>query len=374
MALKVEYKDMVSVAFHVRNKCIKLKQCLSLFDSGSPTCFVKQSLVPFIITSKTFASRYNGIGNNKLSTYGTIFCDIEYRGKIYGQYFYILPDTEAIVPLLIGRDLMEKMNIHLCQIENIKSYAKNEMLHLNKSNKENIISDKITDALKSYDLLKRPFQKKTEVPNQINSSDKPFDDNFKHELCIGAIDFENRENLKDIEQVILLIDTEETDEKFNINTELSITEAEAIKSIIQDDYVNKIGNKRIRTFSMEIKLIDGKPMHSSPRRLSYGEKQEVQKTIDKLIDEGIIQPSNSPYASPIVLVRKNGKLRMCVDYRPVNKMTVRDNFPLPLIEDCLEYFSGKKYFSTLDLKNGFHQVPMHKDSVPITSCDSNGTV
>lgn len=58
---------------------------------------------------------------------------------------------------------------------------------------------------------------------------------------------------------------------------------------------------------------------------------------------------------------------MCVDYRALNKITVRDRFPLPVIEDCLEYLGGKKYFSTLDLKSGFHQVPMHGDSIPLTS-------
>lgn len=58
---------------------------------------------------------------------------------------------------------------------------------------------------------------------------------------------------------------------------------------------------------------------------------------------------------------------MCVDYRTLNKLTIRDNFPLPLIEDCLEYLSGKKYFSLLDLKSGFHQVPVDEDSIKFTS-------
>lgn len=58
---------------------------------------------------------------------------------------------------------------------------------------------------------------------------------------------------------------------------------------------------------------------------------------------------------------------MCVDYRALNKLTLRDHFPLPLIEDCLEYLGDKKYFIVLDLKNGFHQVPMHPDSVPLTA-------
>lgn len=83
--------------------------------------------------------------------------------------------------------------------------------------------------------------------------------------------------------------------------------------------------------------------------------------------EGIIRPSESPYASLIVLVRKGGKIRMYIDYPAVNKVIERDRFPLPLLEDCLEYFSGKKYFTILDMKKGFHQALMHKDSLPITA-------
>lgn len=70
----------------------------------------------------------------------------------------------------------------------------------------------------------------------------------------------------------------------------------------------------------------------------------------------------------LVLVRKkNGEVRMCIDYRPLNKITVRDNFPLPLIETCLEHLSNKRLFTLLDLKSGFHQVRMHDDSIKYTS-------
>lgn len=269
LALRIKYKDLVSVAFCVRNKCIKVNQCLSLFDSGSPTCFVKQSMVPFIITSETFESKFSGLGKNKLSTFGTILCKIDFNGETYDHFFYILPDSEAIVPLLIGRDLMRKMGIDLYQIKHAKKkmFSKNELLNLNKTIKERNISEATTDALKSFHLFKHPVQNKTEVP--INLSNVKIS-NLENDLCIGAIDFENKDTMKEIEQVILLIDTEETESKMNINTQLSVAQAEALQSIIQDEYLNKIGDRRIRTFSMEIKLIDNKPMHSSPRRLSYG--------------------------------------------------------------------------------------------------------
>nr|XP_022902992.1 uncharacterized protein LOC111415500 [Onthophagus taurus] len=86
----------------------------------------------------------------------------------------------------------------------------------------------------------------------------------------------------------------------------------------------------------ELKLIvkDSNPFHYQPRRLSFCEKSKVRQILDDLLRDNIIQPSNSEYASPIVLVRKkNGEIRMCIDYRQLNKILSRDNHPLPLIED-----------------------------------------
>lgn len=134
-ALQIKYRDMVSVAFRVRNKCIKVSNCDSLFDSGSPTCFVKQSLVPFIIESEPFKSKYSGMGSNKLNIYGTIECYLEYKDELFKHFFYIIPDSEAIVPLLIGRDLMGKMRIQLCQLNEKISYSNENLKLLHNKNK-----------------------------------------------------------------------------------------------------------------------------------------------------------------------------------------------------------------------------------------------
>lgn len=121
-------------------------------------------------------------------------------------------------------------------------------------------------------------------------------------------------------------------------------------------------------YQMKIHLTTDIPFHCPPRRLSYSERGDVQSIVDDLQKEGIIRPSNSPYASAIVLVRKkNGKIRMCIDYRALNKITVRDNYPLPLIDDCIEFLENKNVFSILDLKSGFHQVQMSPESIPYTS-------
>ena len=119
---------------------------------------------------------------------------------------------------------------------------------------------------------------------------------------------------------------------------------------------------------MKIRLTTDSPIYCQPRRLSYREKEEVTKNVDELLEKGIIRPSYSPYASPLVLVKKKtGELRMCIDYRSLNRITVRDNFPLPLIEDCLEYLDRKNCFSLLDLRNSFHQVNMDPESIQYTA-------
>ena len=95
---------------------------------------------------------------------------------------------------------------------------------------------------------------------------------------------------------------------------------------------------------------------------------EITIELDKLMHQGIIEPSMSPWASPLVPIRKkNGKLRICVDFRAVNNVTRKDSFPLPCIADAINNFSFSKYFSSLDLLSGYHQIPLRAASKEITA-------
>ena len=83
---------------------------------------------------------------------------------------------------------------------------------------------------------------------------------------------------------------------------------------------------------------------------------------------GVIQPSNSPWASPVVLVRKkDGSHRFCVDYRDVNAVTKKDKFPLPRVDDLLDQLGEAQYFSTLDVASGYWQIRVHPESQPKTA-------
>ena len=108
-----------------------------------------------------------------------------------------------------------------------------------------------------------------------------------------------------------------------------------------------------------ITLTTDTPVAQPYRRIPPYQLQEVRDHLDTLLRQDIIRPSASPYASPIVIVKKkSGAIRLCVDYRKLNAITVKDAFPLPRMEECIDALSGAKVFSTLDLASGYHQVLM----------------
>ncbi|CAL9221332.1 unnamed protein product [Arabidopsis halleri] len=110
----------------------------------------------------------------------------------------------------------------------------------------------------------------------------------------------------------------------------------------------------------KIPLLEGSnPINQRPYRYALHQKNEIDKMVQELLSKGTIQPSSSPYASPVVLVKKkDGSWRLCVDYRGLNGMTVKDRFPIPLIDDLMDELGGSAVYSKIDLRAGYHQVRM----------------
>ena len=104
---------------------------------------------------------------------------------------------------------------------------------------------------------------------------------------------------------------------------------------------------------------EAKPIHVPPYRAGFKERETIDKLTDEMLKEGVIRHSSSPWASPVVLVaKKDGQIRFCIDYRRLNAITVRDVYPLPRIDDCLSVLHGNLYFSSLDLLAGYWQARM----------------
>ncbi|KAL0818748.1 hypothetical protein ABMA28_008076 [Loxostege sticticalis] len=158
----------------------------------------------------------------------------------------------------------------------------------------------------------------------------------------------------------------------NVNTEIDSKYKNQLHDILDScSEMFTIGNKvsQITTGELNIRLKNpDKIVQRRPYRLAPGEREHVKAIIKDLKDNNIIRDSNSPFASPILLVRKkDGSDRLCVDYRELNRNTVRDHFPLPLIDDHISKLSKARYFTVLDMTAGFHQIPVAPDSIEKTA-------
>ncbi len=110
------------------------------------------------------------------------------------------------------------------------------------------------------------------------------------------------------------------------------------------------------------------PIRQRPFRTEFSRRQEVRNQVGNLLEAGVVRPSCSPWASPIVLVgKKDGTQRMCVDYRKLNAITRKDTFPLPLISEILDSLDGAKYFSSFDVTSGYHHVKVAPEDIEKTA-------
>ncbi|GKE04806.1 putative reverse transcriptase domain-containing protein, partial [Tanacetum coccineum] len=105
-----------------------------------------------------------------------------------------------------------------------------------------------------------------------------------------------------------------------------------------------------------------------PYRLAPSELEELSGQLKELQDKGFIRPSSSPCGAPILFIKKkDGSFRMCIDYRELNKLTIKNHYPLPRIDDLFDQMQGSQFFSKIDLRSGYHQLRVHEDDIPKTT-------
>ena len=143
---------------------------------------------------------------------------------------------------------------------------------------------------------------------------------------------------------------------------------QSFKDCFSDSIPNELPPKRDDD-DHRIDLIPrSSPPNRPPYRLSHAQQEEILTQVNELLDKGMVRPSSSPYCSPVLLVqKKDGSYRMCIDYRALNKNTIKNRFPVPRIEDIFDRLQGSTYFSRIDLKSGYHQIRIVPEDIHKTA-------
>ena len=124
-----------------------------------------------------------------------------------------------------------------------------------------------------------------------------------------------------------------------------------------------------RVVDFGIKLHPGtSPISMTPHRMAQVELQELRVQLQELVDKGFIRPSTSPWGAPVLFAKKKDKtLRLCIDYRQLNKVTIKNRYPLPRNNDLFDYLRGARVYTKIDLRTSYHQPRVRETDIPKTT-------
>lgn len=171
-----------------------------------------------------------------------------------------------------------------------------------------------------------------------------------------------------------IVELDNFDESISVGEDLTDEQLKHLSSILEKNKTaftqkGKIGCCKNIQFHHKIELLPGsKPFNESLRRRPKIHVDETRRQVNQMLEQGIIEPSESPWSSAYLLVKKkSGEYRLCIDFRKLNMLTKKLVYPLPNIEDCIDTLSGKKFFSLLDFSSGFLQLPLDEKSKELTA-------
>jgi transposase InsO family protein len=282
----------------------------AIVDTGSPISLLAENLIPSHVKLEPYVSDVNfeGVNESKLTVLGTLQQKLLIGDCEIILNFYVVPNSTMKCSCLLGRDFVSHRDLEI-----------------------------------SFDNLNVQVKKRLPAKNA-----ETFANDIFH------IDV-----VSDNDSFVLDIDSK-------VPYELRVR----VQDIMKKHYFEPVRpDEPVTQLEMELVVKPNvQPFYFNPRRLSFNEKKSVSQIINDLLARGIIRPSKSQFGSPIVLVKKkSGEFRMAVDYRNLNKMTFRDNYPIPRIDDQIDNLRNKHYFTRLDLKDAFHHIQLKEASIPYTS-------
>lgn len=382
----------------------------SYVDFGSTCNIIKLSLVNKIGLKCDYSKKkvLVGYGNNRISTLGSCQVGLTVDNIEIDTVVDVVPDHVQEIPVLIGQPVTESAGVLVVK--------DSESLTLMKRNVYNID----TDATKVIKVVLRVKNNVVALPDSVTHVQVYSESNFEgdayieaslrlkegQEYCIPRLVIEVRKHKMIVIPVINLSNSDIVFKKDNVvvramscipepnipeertmlierqQQELNPTEIkcgalnqqqrEALENLLSsftDCFASDFDDLGCaKSAELEINLSDDTPFYYRPYRMSKSEQDIVQSMVDQLLGANIIKESDSPYSSPVLLVKKkDGESRLCIDYRRLNQKTVKDRYPLPRIDDQLDRLHGCNYFTALDLRSGYYQIPVSTQSKKYTA-------
>lgn len=358
-----------------------------IVDSGASCCIIDKRCIPsniHINTNQTL--EVNGV-NGKTSTLGYVDTFLEYQFNIYPIRFHVMEVLPSNVIGLIGTNFLNKFNakIDFAKMtmklsrpkfeQNFIIPARTEIVAYVETNFEEtcvVLNEEVQPNVFIGNSISQPLNGKIPV-RMLNTKNKPARISNLNPIIKKAKDYvilETKHTKNKTDRILKLL------EELNLN-HLPQNEKEQITKIcvkysdlfcLKDDTLT---TTKILDAGIRVKK-DIQPVYSKPYRLPHAQKQEVEEQIKKMTESKIIEKSVSAWNSPILLVPKKSaedkkKWRLVVDYRKVNTVIEDDKFPLPNIDEIIDALSGAKYFTHLDLSQGYYQCSLRPEDRPVTA-------
>lgn len=279
-----------------------------LLDTGANCSLIKESIARRLQCHLTPCSLYlDGIGSGKIHAFSTITPLVKFPDVCIELTIYVVRDSDFKYDCIIGTNALNHPGIAI-----VSDKGGNKLIRTSVSSKDlivNSISDQITYTTNAKCLNDR----------------------------IGHLDTDLQIKIKEI--------------------------FSKYPNVLPSEVVSTV-----KTGELKIRLKSDKIINYRPYRLAPIEREKVKEIINDLLNKRVIRESDSDFASPVLLVKKaDGSDRLCVDFRALNQIVEKDRYPLPLIQDQLDKLGKAKYFISIDMKNGFYQIPVSPESIKYTA-------
>ena len=389
---------------------IKGKLTKAIIDSGADECYIKANLVEDLKIDIEEVEKKNitAYGNKEVETDGEIKIKMNIAGRVIEQVFNVISDSNMKSDLILGMNFLKSNAVNLDIKNKIvrigKNSGQNSKFKMNENDeiievrhaKIPVYSDKNmkiennTNALTTFKVNNINIKGNNYYFEGLEDSGVKYHcgiiNNHDQQIVVENTT-EKKRKIKEgdkIGEISMLIEDEEKNddeswtldklkEKININ-EAVISEdekQEVFKMLLSVKEALSTGDSDIGSAKIKphhIELHDYTPIWQKARQFAKPIEDEIEDQCQELLMNDIIEHSNSSWSSPCVPIRKSdGGLRLCIDYRKVNKVTKAEKFPMPNLNNCLYSAHNVQYFTKLDLVRGYYQVNLDEESKDLTA-------